>query len=72
MKPSVAFYSSFEYVTELTSHIFSFGHRRYFTNDNFFIVGLFLLGQLAKFIIGFPIGLIVGTFAAALVVSRDN
>ena len=67
MKASEAFYSSFEYVTELTSYIFSLGHRRIFANDNFLIIGLFVLGQLAKYVIGFPLGLVVGVLAAGIV-----
>ncbi len=67
MKPSVAFFSTIEWVTELTSNIFSIGHSRIFHNDSIFIVPLFLLGQFAKFVIGYPLGFIVGAFAAGIV-----
>lgn len=67
MKPSEAFYSTIEQVTRVTSLIFSFGYDRIFMNDNVFIHVLFILGQFAKFVIGFPLGFIIGTFAAGIV-----
>lgn len=66
MKPSVAFYSTIGEVTELTSHIFSLGHRRYFANNIIVLVILYYLGEAAKVVIGFPLGLIIGVFVAGL------
>ncbi len=67
MKPSVAFYSTIEWVAELTNNIFSFGYNRHPGVPHFLLYPMFFTGELATYVIGYPLGVLAGGIAASVV-----
>lgn len=67
MKPSFAFYSTFDFVTGITNKIFSLGYDNLGYDDGYLPLPLFLLGKCAKYLIGWPLGILAGSLAAGIV-----
>ena len=62
MKASKAFYKTLKFIMNGVNTIFSFGVDRPVTN--YLLIPLFLLGKLAKYTLGFLLGIILGGLAA--------
>lgn len=67
MKSSRAFYATFKFITEMTNKIFSLGYDRLNYCNRIWPIPLYLIGKLAKYVIGYPLGIVAGLFAAGIV-----
>lgn len=68
MKSSrAAFYATFKFITEMTNKIFSLGCDRLNYCSSIWPIPFYLIGKLAKYVIGFPLGIVAGLFAGGIV-----
>lgn len=75
MRPSEAYYKTFDLVTNLCDSVFSLGYNYFELHPFLFgILGLpfYFSGKMAKFVIGYPLGFIIGGIAASAVAMRNK
>ena len=67
MKAEKAFTLTLKFSMEFTNFIVSFGYDKLSSFDNYLALPLFFLGKLARYVIGFPLGILAGILAAGFV-----
>lgn len=67
MKPLDAFHLVLESIKKNTYTIFSLGFDRLWNIPRFLLYPLFFTGTLAKYIIGYPLGVLIGGIAAGII-----
>lgn len=67
MRASKVFSLTVKFIASKVNYFFSLGYERYNQVDNNFLIPLFLLGKGAKYLIGFPLGIFLGSLAGLAV-----